>query len=1076
MATYLPNITDVFPEPSVYTPDFNFFDKMLQRKQSMYEQGVSKAKSAYDSVQSAPLSDAANIPIRDQYMKQAKEELKNISSADFSLPQNIDAAKKIFSPFWEDEFILKDASTTKWYQGQAQKLIALRDDNDPKTKGQYNGIAMMYLNNGLDKLKNANRDASKYGQIEKREAVPFTNIQSWLEDAAGKDPDKLKVVWDDQSPDGAYLVKTTNGERSKKKFATWAESMMGNNFYEQFKVTGIVEKEERLKDLKKQNPNANEQDLNSLMSRDVITELNRGYKKRSSEIDVNLAEINATLKNMPTILNEDQQNLIDRLNSDIALQNGKKAALDEEYKYFNQTDRKRIEEAINGNPDNYFATLAKQRLVDNWATGRASIESKDVKENTAFFAAQTAQMRRAELNETIRKNNQSIKEGDWKIMKEKWELEHPNATGTKTTSKDGRTYDANGNEIKVDDGSDPTTGFRYLSLGTTDITGDVNTAATVYNERMNELFTSAHDLIFDPKGLLYIAKSGLGLTDSEVATLSSAMKNEIRANHDPSSPNYNFTPEQNAAAKKLTKALETNEAVGRSGIKITGPTGLRDALIAYGQDYFNKKMELAKDGNNTILNENEFGAMMSYLTSVQNLDVYNSNEAKRQELLKKNLTKPEYKSIMFTRNGKVELIDQTYLQSNEFKKLGSNLLLNMDVPLFLGALQAGSPTGALTTTVKVKAKDLTAEKLAEAYATGKLEINYFTYRSSGQKPGVNQLDQADIKYDGQTYSVPKDLVPVVSNVLTKYGQSEDFAANLKKINDEVIPDLLYYKTSTGKLGTQWSGTFDKKNQGDKVFNIFNEALSPGNADIYGADGKALDTETMGALRALLQNKEENAEKYIQGVTYKTIGVNGKPTISFNLGEIASETKQQIGGVNLDVLNQQEYSLAILPTATGPTLTDLPNSSGMYVYQNLLRGKPMKADPIIAASGFDFTITPNHDGTAGANGQSNVPTAVTVNLSYNVRENVTDPQTKKVVSKVTTKTKDIDIPLTGDKSKSPDEIVNYLYSLYQEVAVSNRTLEQQYEEYLRTNPTNPDGTPTTVSRDDYYKQRGIIIKP
>jgi hypothetical protein len=1051
MATYLPNITDVFPEPSLYTPDFNFFDKMLQRKQSMYEQGVSRAKSAFDSVQNAPLSDAANIPIRNEYMKQAREDLKNISSSDFSLPQNVDSARKIFSPFWEDEFILKDASLTKWYQGQAQKLTALRDDTDPKTKGQYNGIAMMYLNNGLDKLKNANRDASKYGQIEKREAVPFTNIQSWLEEAAGKDPDKLKVVWDQQSPDGAYLVQTTNGERSKKKFSTWAESMIGNNFYEQFRVTGIVEKEERLKDFQKQNPNATEQDLTSLMSRDVVSELDRGYKKRNSAIDVELAEINSTLKNMPGTLNEDQKRIVDRLSDDMIMLNGKKAALDEEYKYFNQTDKKRIEDAINNNPSTYFATLAKQRLVDNWATGRAAIEGRDIKENTAFFAAQSAQMRRLEYNETVRINNQSMKEGDWKIWKEKWELEHPTITGTKTTSKDGKTYDAKGNEIVPADGTDPSTGFRYLSLGTTDITGDVNTAATVYNEKMNELFTSAHDLIFDPKGLLHIAKSGLGLTDSEVASLSSAMKNEIRANHDQSSPDYNFTPEQNAAAKKLTKALETNEAVVRSGIKITGPTGLRNALIAYGQDYFNKKMELAKDGNNTILNENEFGAMMSYLTSVQNLDVYNSNEAKRQELIKKVLKNPEYKNIVVDHDGQKDIVSASDMSK--------------DMPtLELQPYGDPDPTHILK---------LSKEDVASRYIKGEL----------------SQTEQGDIFLDGKKYSLtktnneegliygPRAWNYIYNDILTtKYGQSEEFAAKVTKANEEVVPDLLYYKTSTGKLGTQWSGTFDKKNQGDKVFNIFNEALSPGNADIYGTDGKPLDTETMGALRALLQNKEENAEKYVQGVTYKTIGVNGKPTISFNLGEIASETKQQIGGVNLDVLNQQEYSLAILPTATGPTLTDLPNSSGMYVYQNLLRGKPMKADPIIAASGFDFTITPNHDGTAGANGQSNVPTAVTVNLSYNVRENVTDPQTKKVVSKVTTKTKDIDIPLTGDKSKSPDEIVNYLYSLYQEVAVSNRTLEQQYEEYLRTNPTNPDGTPTTVSRDDYYKQRGIIIKP
>ena len=1090
MATYLPNITDIFPEPVNYEPDFNFFDKMLQKKQAMYDQGVARAKSSYDSVLNAPLSDKANIPLRDQYIKQAKEELKKISASDFSMPENVASAQGIFSPFWDDEFMLKDSALTKWYQGQAQKLTTWRDDNDPKTKEQYSGIAMMYLNNGLEKLQNAGRNPDAYSKIEKREAIPFTNIQKYLEDEATKQ--KLEVKWDQQNPDGGYLVSTVNGERSKQKFKTWAESQIGNNFYEQFRVTGIVEKEQRFKNIRKSMPNLKDDQILDIMSKDVITELDQGYKKRQNNIEVERSEIMGVLKSMPATMTEQQKNFVDKLNEDLRTLEGKEKGLNTDYKYFNQTDKNRILESLKGDPDSYFATLARQRLVDNWATGKSVIESKTIKEDSAFFSAQNLQMRKAEYNQKVSTDAWNRQKDIWdqnnkltELSQKDWELKNPKPTGPGTTGtgKTKTVKDANGNDIVVPDlGEDVFSTGRYIGLGTTgDITATATTAADVYNKRMNETYLSAHDMIFDTRGLLYVTKSGLNLTDAEVASISSALKNEVRANFDPNSSDYNFTAEQKLATNKLTKSLQNSPAVQNAGITIKGPGTLRNAIIAYGQDYFNKRLELGKDGNDVPLNQNEFGAMMSYLTSVQNLDTYNANEANRKEILKKVLTtNPEYKNIVVDHNGEKDIINANDLANGDFKKLGGSLELNNSVPV--SVLLPG-----VNVNVQTKAKDLSALKLAEAYMKGDLKINYFSSHGSpnAAKSGGGP-DQANIEYDGQTYSVPQSLVPVVSGILNKYGQSEQFAAKVTKANEEVVPDLLFYRDRTGKLGTEWSYTFDKKKQEDKSFNILNEALSPANADVYGSDGKPVDTKTMEALRALLRNKEENAEKYIQGFTYKTLGIDGKQTISFNIGEISAETKQEISGVNLDALNKQEYSLVISPTATGPTLTSLPNSTGMYVYQNLLRGVPMKCDPVIAASGFDFTATPNTDGTVGANGQANTPTAVTVNIKYNVRENVTDPKTKQLTSVIKQKSQDIDIPLVGPNSKSPDEIVNYLYEKYYELMVTNRNTQQQYQQYLES-PSNPSNAvnpttgqpvadkPTTYDRDKYYRDNGIIIK-
>ena len=1071
MATYLPNITDIFPEPVNYEPDFNFFDKMLQRKQSMYDQGVAKAKNSFDSVLNAPLSDKANIPLRDEYIKQAKEQLKKISASDFSMPENVASAQNIFSPFWDDEFMLKDSALTKWYQGQAQKLVSWRNDNDPKTKEQYNGIAMMYLNTGLEKLQNAGRNPDVYSKIEKREAIPFTNIQSWLEDEATKQ--KLEVKWDEQSPDGAYLIESVNGERSKQKFKVWAESKIGNNFYDQFRVTGIVEKEQRIKNLRKSLPNLTDDQALDVMSKDVVTELNEGYERRQKNINVERSEIMGILKSMPSTLNEQQKNFVDKLNQDLRSLKGKEDALNVDYKYFNQKDKNRIFESIKTDADSYFSTLAKQRLIDNWATGKASVESREIKENSAFFKAQDHQLKLADFNRNVSNDAWKKQTDIWdqanktrELDQKKWELEHPKSTTTSSaTGKTKTIKDASGNDVVVpDEGEDVFSTGRYIGLGTTgDITATATTAADIYTKRMNETYLSAHDMIFDPKGLLYITKSGLNLTDAELTSISSALKNEVRSIHDPNSPNYDFNKDQQIATDKLSKALENSPAVQNAGIKkITGPGTLRNAIIAYGQDYFNKRTELAKDGNDVPLNQNEFGAMMSYLTSIQNLDTYNANETNRQELLKTVLQNPDYKNIIIDHNGQKDIL------------AASDISKDM-------------PTLELTSwdnNANVPNLKLSKEQVAEMYIKG--DLNIMSDGSGGHETFINDVKYNLKSVNGKSglFRWSKDNINVEYNKVfdgleKKYGTSEDFNAKVKKANEEVVPDLLFYKDKTGKLGTEWSYTFDKKKQEDKAFNILNEALSPANADVYGADGKPVDTKTMEALRALLQNKEENVEKYIQGFTYKTLGIDGKQTLSFNIGEISSETKQQIGGVNLDQLNQQQYSLVISPAATGPTLTTLPNSTGMYVYQNLLRGKPMKCDPVIAASGFDFSITPNSDGSTGANGQTNTPTAVTLNLKYNVRENITDPTTKQLKSVIKQKSQDIDIPLVGNNSKSPDEIVNYLYQLYYETMVGNRNTQQQYQQYLESpsngssvNPTT--NTPTSFDRDTYYRDNGIII--
>jgi len=76
MASYIPNVTDVFPEPSLFTPNFSFLDSMLRRRQGMYEQGFAQVKNAYSNV-SRNVTNGTNAVVRDQFLQQAQQNLKN---------------------------------------------------------------------------------------------------------------------------------------------------------------------------------------------------------------------------------------------------------------------------------------------------------------------------------------------------------------------------------------------------------------------------------------------------------------------------------------------------------------------------------------------------------------------------------------------------------------------------------------------------------------------------------------------------------------------------------------------------------------------------------------------------------------------------------------------------------------------------------------------------------------------------------------------------------------------------------------------------------------------------------------
>lgn len=1028
MAQYLPYIPEIIPEPALYKPDFNFFDRMLQRKQSMFEQGASRVRSAYTSVLNAPLSNKNNIPLRDQYIKDAQEQLTKISSSDLSLMENVNAAESIYAPFWQDKFIVQDAAMTKAYQNEMQKYTTWKDSAKPEEREKYNSIGMMYLQNGLSKLQNAERTPEAFGSIEMRKAEPFTNVESYLQKMATAE--KLEVKYDD--PNGPYLIETRNGERSKEKYATWAASRIGNNFQGQFDVIGTVENEERAKILKRNNPNISDQEVQTLIAKDVVSELSKGYTKRNEEVDVEMARIDSLLSSIGQTGGPQNEQMFNKLVQERAELLGKKSSINEEYKYFDQ-DKNKVLDYVSKAPKQYFSVLAKQRLINNWATGTASIDQKLVKENVGFVAAQNIDLRRAE-------HNLAVTQAGFKREQELWERANPKVT---TTGANTPAKDANGNVIATSDvpGVSESGSMMYAGKSGIDITRTEATAYDVFNKNQKQNFVEAHNLIFDQRGILGFA-SKLGLTPIEMSQVATAFQKEIATDYA-----HVFTKDEAAASKKLKEALLASPSVKEAGItSITGPGNMRNALIAYAGQYLSERSAVAGDGSDIALSNDEFEALLRYSTAVSKLDSYAANDRQRQELIDKNLiSNKAYSHLLVDKNGKKDLVTISDLESKfketEFEDEDGNKVnlspKDLATAYISGNMKSYIPTGfsAIAASQMASAGTITFGQT--------VTINDKKYVSQGTiTPNVMSLNKPYTNY-------PKGLEQLEAGVLSlnqTYKSSSQLAKDIQGAQHSIVPNLLMYKNLTGQQGSLFTLVY-KANKtmsgGDDAAAIVNQAFQVGNSeDIYDASGSPISDDKIEAVRTLLKN-EKNMEEYTTA-EYIPQGINGKRTVRVTLSKpLSAETKEQIGGMNLNELGTT-FNVVLKDNTAGTALDSLPSNTGFQIYDAITRGQEIKSDPIIEASGFKYTITPNTTGVDAT------PEYVTVDLKYNVRTNKKDPQTGQVVTVIEPKSYLSRINLMGANAKSPDEIVQTLQQLYYNNMMQNRNVHLEYQNSINKN--------------------------
>lgn len=163
MATYVPGSETYLPNLEPFTPDYKFLSAVLDVRQDKYNTNWKATNDIYNKVVYADLSRNDTVEQRNQYIENLAPSLEKIANLDLSLAQNVDAAKGVFAPFFEDDLVVKDMVYTANYRKQmdyANRLM-MSPNREQSTKYWDTGVRSLqykmedFINGTADQALNS---------------------------------------------------------------------------------------------------------------------------------------------------------------------------------------------------------------------------------------------------------------------------------------------------------------------------------------------------------------------------------------------------------------------------------------------------------------------------------------------------------------------------------------------------------------------------------------------------------------------------------------------------------------------------------------------------------------------------------------------------------------------------------------------------------------------------------------------------------------------------------------------------------------------------------------------------------
>jgi hypothetical protein len=922
--TPYPSGSDILAPLPLYSPDFGTMSSLLDKRSALYEQGFNRVKSVESLIQNAldpNTSDPRNLKMRDQFIQQAKDQLKNISRTDLSQLQNVQAAESVFAPIWEDKMFMMDAAAHKNAQAQIQTALSYRDSSDEKKRALYSDTAVQHIYNGLKPLKTANGNMDAYSELQNNRFIPTYDISGELEKLR-KDAG-YELVYTDAS--GPQIVKTTNGVKSYETYANFVQANWKPQYNDQIRMQASV---------------ANERAIDEYMSMGMSkSEAKRAIAESfaassAKSIDGLVSQNNSFIESLKGQLkdvmgmqkdpnSQDGQKIVamaEEITNKIKYYEGVTSdQLKTKENYVKGKDPSKYEATINsivGKGTSYFADMLKNKKIHDLATSMAGNQKVEVTTNTAFFEQQNYNLNLKKTDLEIAKYNTTLD-----VMSGKYPFTE---TGKRVgASEGGGGSDAGGGEGGGGSSEEDLNAKATRALAKPRVRG-----VNVFNQQVDgsmfetfENFSNSH-LSQAYNGIkTAIERSDLLGKDISPAMLTALM--EVL----PGSTVTDNTEYKDGEWKRLKeKGIIPQDA------DYDYRTGKGRGLNAIA-DYLTKKI-IAKGDNRT---ESENQVLLEIARAKEPLTTWHNLQQQKNKLVNNALSKPDFAEIREGKPGEYTPLSSESLTA-KFNKAG---------------------------VVLIGKTPLSNEQFAKAITSGKVgEI--VEHRLPGTTGGG--ITNYIVKVNGTDFDISAKDASILTSI-----KPASIAQKMKLAAEAMVPNAKYFKDRMGQSGKIISYTSDGKPETLDVAQLIITDVLGGNnfEDLDGNGGIANMTQlTEGVNKGdsdeiikFFQTNKGAIAGNLNDVNFYTIGPNGKTAINFtykqNVLDGAVKDKL-ISAETAAALGNSGVTLSIKP---GVQLQNVPDiGEADFLSKLISERKTINTPKELEAAGVRGMMVPSVDGS------------------------------------------------------------------------------------------------------------------
>lgn len=245
MATYTQGTQPYLPTWQPFTPDYKFLSDVLDAKTNKYNTNYKELNDLYSRVVYSELSRTDTNQMRNQFADSLGKQLALVSGMDLSLGENVDYAKQLFRPFYDEKIIVKDMLYTKKYRDDMQYANLLQQSPDEKMRDLYWQTGVDALNYQMQDFRNASEE----------EALSM-GLPQYVADAdlEQRSLEYLKkqgfdVTMESLSPDNMWIVKDRNGNLiTKQAYGMASRALLDDPIVQQAYYTDAYVKSRKFAD------------------------------------------------------------------------------------------------------------------------------------------------------------------------------------------------------------------------------------------------------------------------------------------------------------------------------------------------------------------------------------------------------------------------------------------------------------------------------------------------------------------------------------------------------------------------------------------------------------------------------------------------------------------------------------------------------------------------------------------------------------------------------------------------------------------------------------------------------------